>query len=108
MVKAGTVRVRSYKVMPKVKSKTVIVCVSQDLKADVDLFASGRGYVKAKDFSKIKDNDVAILYTHGQYDTCSHGDYKAYNTISWSDKDINAHTAANNLITKLALPCVKD
>jgi hypothetical protein len=71
-----------------------VLCVEEDLEDDADIYADLKRFELVEDCSDLKNGDVLILYTHGQYNTA----LKATNRISWNRKWVQAADAALNLI----------
>jgi hypothetical protein len=74
-----------------------LLCLADDLKDDANLYVgtlTDANFVN--DLSGVRDNDTVIIYTHGQYFKCRHGEFKANNKIKWGNAYVSAATAAAN------------
>lgn len=87
---------------------TTLVCGTDDLKKDAELYANGNHIGMVKDLSKLKEGDTAILYTHGVWDQIQ-GKATATNRVMWKvgkkEKELDALGMRDELIYgKLKLP----
>lgn len=80
-----------------------ILCLASDLTQDAALYAGGlTDAAVVRDFSRVRNGDVVILYTHGGAYRCQHREYKARGDIQWGGAGfVNAATAAANTLAPL-------
>jgi hypothetical protein len=76
-----------------------VVCVSDDLHKDAELYAGGHALTKVNDFSKAASGDLLVLYAHGQYNA----DGSAANTIIWGKEALTPVQTAERLTDNLHL-----
>lgn len=80
---------------------TLILCISDDLAKDADLYSSQvKAYmIKASQLSKVDSGDTLIIYGHGQYADRGKGTFVATNKVIWGDRALTGTEVCNTLLS---------
>jgi len=79
---------------------THILCISDDLAKDVELYSlQVSAYViKASDLHKVKSGDTLIIYGHGQYAERGRGNFVATNKVIWGARALTGTQVCDELL----------